>query len=332
MNIRIIGSSIVIVIGIIVTVSIMSPQESLYEKQIRVGFLPSIGHVIPIVGLEHKAFLQELDYDKVKIDARFFDSGPQIISSMFADSLDIAYVGPGPAINGFLRSDTQNIIILAGAANGGASFIVHPNSTIQTVDDFTRKRIAVPQIANTQDISLRHYLFENGLRPVDKGGQVHVINIANPEIYTLFAKGDIDGAWVPEPWATIFVDELEGKRLFYEEEQWPEKQFASTLLVARADYVQENPQIIQKWINAHKKTQQWINENPDMAAKIFNTYINREFGNSFSDKTISTALTNIDITSDPIKESINIFAQKANSLGYLGREGHYDINGIFYEP
>jgi NitT/TauT family transport system substrate-binding protein len=306
---------------------VTSPQSS-QDREVRVGFFPNIGHAIPIVGLENEIFLQHIG-DNVEINAKFFDSGPQVISAMFTDSIDMAYVGPGPAINGFLRSEKQNIVIISGAANGGASFVVHPDSTIQSAVDLVGKRVAAPQIANTQDISLRNYLNENGLKPADKGGNVHVINIANPDIYTLFTKGDVDAAWVPEPWATIFVDELGGVRLFYEEEQWVDEQFASVLLVARADYVQENPDIIHKWINAHKKTQEWINENPDMATKIFNIYVNREFGNSFTDKTISAALSNIEITSDPIKNSIDIFAQRADSLGYLGRHG-YNLDGIFY--
>ena len=123
-------------------------------------------------------------------------------------------VGPGPIINGFLKSNGQDLKILAGAANGGASFIIQKDSGLDSIENFQGKRIASPQISNTQDVSLRHYLSTHGLEPVEKGGTVFVINISNPDIYTLFAKGDIDGAWVPEPWATILVEELGGVRLF----------------------------------------------------------------------------------------------------------------------
>ena len=136
-----------------------------------------------------------------------------MIESLFANSVDVAYVGPGPAINGFLNSENHNVKILAGAASGGASFIVHPNSEINSASDFAGKKIAAPQIGNTQDVSLRHYLSENGLRTAEKGGTVVVYNIPNPDIYTLFVKGEIDGAWVAEPWATILETEVKRKKI-----------------------------------------------------------------------------------------------------------------------
>ena len=188
-----------------------------------------------------KGFFETSMENTTKIETRVFDSGPQAIESLFANSIDLAYVGPGPAINGFLNSENHNVKILAGAASGGASFIVHPESEINSASDFDGKKIAAPQIGNTQDVSLRHYLSEHGLKTADKGGSVIVYNIPNPDIYTLFVKGDIDGAWVAEPWATILETELNGIRLFHEEELWPNHEFASVLLIANADYVEKNP-------------------------------------------------------------------------------------------
>ena len=220
--------------------------------------------------------------------------------------------------------------ILAGAASGGASFIVHPDSTIESVNDFPGKRIAAPQIGNTQDVSLRYFLSENGLKPAEKGGSVVVLNIQNPDIYTLFTKGDIDAAWVPEPWATILVNELGGTRLFYEEDLWPKNQFASVLLIGRVDYIDQHPQVIKNWLSSHVKTVNWINTNPDDTKLIFNQFLKKTYGQTLSDDVVSESLDNLEITSDPITESIIIFAERADSLGYLGRDG-YSIEGIFYE-
>jgi len=263
------------------------------------------------------------------IEIKIFDSGPQVIESIFARSIDLAYVGPGPAINGFIKSEHE-MIIISGAASGGASFIVHPNSEINSVEDFSGKKIAAPQIGNTQDVSLRNYLLENGLAPAQKGGSVVIFNIANPDIYTLFVKGEIDGAWVPEPWATIFVQELGGKRLFYEEDIWPNKEFASVLLIGRTDYIEKHPEIIQKWIESHDKTVNWINTNPNKSEVIFNEFMEKTLGKPLPEAIVSESLSNLEITSDPIPESIAIFAQRADSLGYLGRNG-YDLQGIFYD-
>jgi NitT/TauT family transport system substrate-binding protein len=309
--------------------AIIETGQSAQEDKIRVAFFPNVGHVVPIVGYETGIFSEVLG-NQTLIETKLFDSGPQVIEALFANSIDVAYVGPGPAINGFLKSEKQDVKILAGAASGGASFVVHPDSEISSSEDFSGKRIAAPQIGNTQDVSLRHYLAENGLSPAEKGGSVVVFNIANPDIYTLFVKGEIDGAWVPEPWATIFVEELGGKRLFYEEELWPQNQFASVLLIGRTNFIEEHPEIIQRWINSHDQTVTWINSNPDESVLIFNQFLKKELGQSLPDEIVKESLANLEITSDPIDESIYIFAERADSLGYLGRHG-YDLVGLFYD-
>jgi len=334
-------SAISVGIAGIVLLSILGitlSSDPSHENKIRIGYFPNIGHAIPIVGIE-KGFFEESIGDQVKIETRVFDSGPQAIEALFANSIEIAYVGPGPAINGFLNSENHNIKILGGAASGGASFIVHPNSEINSASDFAGKKIATPQIGNTQDVSLRHYLSENGLKPAEKGGSVIVYNISNPDIYTLFVKGDIDGAWVPEPWATILETELGGKRLFYEEELWLNNEFASVLLIANADYVEKNPTIIANFLQSHHETVTWINTNPVETRIVFNDFLNSYLGQSLSDDVIDIALSNLVITADPKPNSIFSFAERADALGYLGRNGydlseiflHFDINSIVEE-
>ncbi|MFQ5782193.1 MAG: ABC transporter substrate-binding protein [Nitrosopumilus sp.] len=307
---------------------ILNASDTAYENKIRIAYFPNIGHAIPIVGIE-KGFFKEKIGEQTKIETRVFDSGPQAIESLFASSVDLAYVGPGPAINGFLNSEHNNVKILAGAASGGASFIVHPNSEINSSSDFAGKKIATPQIGNTQDVSLRNYLSENGLKPAEKGGSVIIYNISNPDIYTLFVKGDIDGAWVAEPWATILETELDGKRLFHEEDLWPDKEFASVLLIGNVDYIKKNPQIVSDFLVSHHETVNWINEHPKETRIVFNNFLNSYLGQSLSDEVVDIALSNIIITADPLPSSVVSFAQKADSLGYLGRNG-YDLSGIFY--
>jgi len=316
-------AGIVTIVALSVAVAIYDSGNADTEKKIRVAYFPNISHAIPIIGIESGIFPNEI------VETKLFDNGPQVIESMFSRSIDIAYVGPGPAINGFLKSEHE-LKILSGAASGGASFVVHPNSDIKTADDFSGKRIAAPQIGNTQDVSLRNYLLENGLIPAEKGGTVVVLNISNPDIYTLFVKGEIDGAWVPEPWATILVEELGGTRLFFEESLWPENQFASVLLIGRVEYIEKNPEIIQSWINSHEQTVTWINEHPKESELLFNQFLKKTLGQTLPEKIVSISLSNLEITSDPIYDSIEIFAERANSLGYLGRNG-YDLQGIFYD-
>jgi NitT/TauT family transport system substrate-binding protein len=322
-----IGIVIVVAFAIIITENYGSDETN--QSKIRVAFFPSIGHAVPIIGLENGIFKNGIG-QQTQIETKLFDSGPQVIESMFAGSIDIAYVGPGPVINGFLKSDGRDIKILAGAASGGASFIVKPNSDLNSIENFDGKRIASPQISNSQDVSLRHYLESNNLKPIEKGGTVFVLNISNPDIYTLFAKGDIDGAWVPEPWATMLVQELDGVRLFNEEKLWPNGEFASVLLIARTNYIENNPEIIHNWIKSHEEAVSWINTNPDKSKSIFNDFLIDYMGKSLPSKIIDESFSNLIITSDPIKNSVLTFAERADTLGYLGRSG-YNLDGIFYD-
>ena len=321
-------SGIVVIVAIAITITSFSDADQINQDKIRVAFFPSIGHIIPIVGLEEKIFEKGIGEEK-QIETKLFDSGPQVIESIFSGSIDIAYVGPGPIINGFLKSDGKDIKILSGAASGGASFIIQPNSGLESLENFDGKRIASPQISNSQDVSLRHYLESHGLKSVEKGGTVFVLNISNPDIYTLFAKGDIDGAWVPEPWATILVQELDGIRLFNEEKLWPNEEFASVLLIVRTKYLENNPETVQKWVESHEKTVTWINSNPNKSKSLFSNFLIDYMGKSLPTKIIDESFSNISITSDPIKNSVIIFAERADSLGYLGRSG-YNLDGIFY--
>ena len=322
------AGGIVVIVAIAITIISFSDSDQINQDKIRVAFFPSIGHIIPIVGLEEKIFEKGIGEEK-QIETKLFDSGPQVIESIFSGSIDVAYVGPGPIINGFLKSDGKDIKILSGAASGGASFIIQPNSGLESLENFDGKRIASPQISNSQDVSLRHYLESHGLKSVENGGTVFVLNISNPDIYTLFAKGDIDGAWVPEPWATILVQELDGIRLFNEEKLWPNEEFASVLLIVRTEYLENNPETIQKWVESHEKIVTWVNSNQDKSKSLFSSFLIDYMGKSLPTKIIDESFSNITITSDPIKNSVIIFAERADSLGYLGRDG-YNLDGIFY--
>ena len=330
---KIIVGGVIVAIAVVVAISSFGTQYSNEDKEnkVRVAFFPNIGHSIAIVGMEKGTFSEKLG-NQTTIKTRLFDSGPQVIEAMFANEIDIAYVGPGPAINGFLKSDGKSLKILAGTASSGVSLVVHPNSGIKSPKDFSGKKIAAPQIGNTQDISLRSFLYQNNLKPVEKGGTVYVINVVNPDIFTLFSKGELDAAWVPEPWATRLVQQLGGIRLFQEKELWPDQKFSSVVLIVRSEFLEKHHDVVQKWVEAHVQTSDWINEHPDETEIIFNDFLKKNTGKTFQPELLHEAFSNLQITYDPIESSIYTFAERANSLGYLGREG-YSLEGMFYtEP
>ncbi len=178
---------------------------------LRLGYFPNITHSQPLVGLAKGAF--DKTGPNVKLETKTFNAGPSAIEALFAGAIDAAYIGPNPAINGYVKSSGKALRIVAGATSGGAFFIVRPDRGIQKAADLAGKKIATPQLGNTQDVALRGYLLANGLNSREKGGAVNVIPTSNPDIMTLFQKGEIDGAWVPEPWATRLINGLAVKSL-----------------------------------------------------------------------------------------------------------------------
>ncbi len=136
----------IVVVGIITLVGLTQASVDDSQNKIRVAFFPSIVHAVPIIGMETQTFANNLN-DGLDIEVKIFDSGPQVIESIFSNSVDIAYVGPGPVINGFLKSDGNDLKILAGAASGGASFVIQKNSGLELIENYSGKRVAAPQIA-----------------------------------------------------------------------------------------------------------------------------------------------------------------------------------------
>lgn len=319
---------IVGVVTALITWYVLQQSTDQSNDKVRIAFFPNVGHAAPAIATHLETFYEGSN-QTVQIEAMLFDSGPQAIEALFSRSIDMAYVGPGPAINGFLKSEADPIRILAGAAGGGSSMIVHPKSDIAAPEDLAGARVAAPQIGNTQDISLRTYISDHGMNTAERGGEVVVLNIANPDIYTLFAKGEIDAAWVPEPWATMLISDLDGSRLFHEEDLWDEGTFASVILVGREEFVLNNPDVVERWLRAHHATIEWINDNPEQARDAFNAYIKASLGKPFPDHIIEESLSNIQFTSDPLPDTIDVFAQRAHTLGYLGR-GDYNLDGLYY--
>ena len=169
------------------------------KKILRIGYFPNINHAQAVIGLGNGDFQKALG-NSITVQPFLFNAGPSAIEALLAKRVDVTYVGPNPAINGYVVSDGKDLRIISGAASGGAVFVVRNDSGIKSPKDFAGKKFASPQLGNTQDIALRKYLLDNGYKTTDNGGNVTVTPVANPDILTLFLKKQLDGAWVPEPW------------------------------------------------------------------------------------------------------------------------------------
>jgi NitT/TauT family transport system substrate-binding protein len=296
---------------------------------VHLGYFPNITHAVAVDGVANGAFKQALG-SNVTLDTKTFNAGPAEIEALLAGDIDIGYVGPNPAVNGYVKSHGSALRVIAGAASGGALFIVRPGAHIQSARDLSGKKLATPQLGGTQDISLRHYLQQHDLQTADKGGTVSVVPTDNASILTLFKQGQIDGAWVPEPWASRLIVEDGGQVFVDERTLWPNNQFITTVVVARKAFLDQHPDLVAKFLQAHVETVQYIKAHPDQAQATVNSEIVRiTNGKPLAPTVLKGAFTHLDITYDPLQQTFLQSADNAYQLGFLG-SSKPDLKDIFY--
>jgi NitT/TauT family transport system substrate-binding protein len=297
---------------------------------LRVGYFPNITHSQALIGLARGDFQKALG-SNVTIETSVFNAGPSAIEALFAGAIDMTYIGPSPAINGFIKSEGVALRIVAGATSGGAAFIVRPAAGIHSAADLAGKKLATPQLGNTQDVALRGYLVANGLKTTEQGGDVEIVPTDNPLILDMFRLGQIDGAWVPEPWASRLVIDGGGEVFVDERDLWTETggQFVTAHIIVATKFLAEHPEVVSAWLRAHVEITQWELANPAEAQTLLNAEIEKLTGKKLSADVLSMAWGRMTVTWDPISASLVQTAQSAFDAGYLkvkpNLDGIYDL-------
>ncbi len=295
---------------------------------VRVGYFPNITHSQALVGLARGDFQRSLGSD-VTIEPTTFNAGPSVIEALFGGELDLAYIGPNPAINGYVQSKGKALRIVAGATSGGAALVVRRDAGIRAAADFAGRKVASPQLGNTQDVALRNWLAANALLPREKGGSVDVVPTQNPMILDLFRRGDIAGAWVPEPWASRLVVEGDGVVLLDERRLWPGGNFVTAQVIVRTDFLREHPSLVRAWLEAHVAVTEWELAHPVDAKRVVNEEIGRLTGRKLADEVLAQAWERMRPTWDPIAPSLVSSAEAAHTAGFLRErpslDGIYDL-------
>jgi NitT/TauT family transport system substrate-binding protein len=288
------------------------------QNTLRIGYFPNINHAQAVIGLGNGDFQRALG-DNVQVTTQIFTAGPSAIEALFANQIDVTYIGPNPAINGYVQSNGEALRVISGAASGGAVFVVRNDSGINSAQDLANKKFSSPQLGNTQDVALRNYLLDNGYNTRDKGGNVEIIPARTADIVSMMTQKDIDGAWVPEPWGAKLIKETNAKVLVDERDLWPEGQFVTAHIIARTDYLEENPEIIKKLLEANIDETNWINNNPDEALQTFNEELDKLTGKTIPEDEYREGMSRLELTFDPIKESLFKSADDAFNIGFLGK-------------
>lgn len=290
--------------------------ESL-EGTLNLGFFPNVTHAPALVGVEEGLYVAALG-DGVELNTFPFNAGTEATEALFAEAIDISFIGPNPAINAFAQSDGTAIRIISGSTSGGAYLVVKPEIT--SVEQLEGRTIATPSLGNTQDVALRAWLQENGLETTpDGGGDVSILPQSNATTLEAFIGGAIDGAWVPEPWATRLILEGGGTVLVDERDLWPDTdgEYVTTHVIVRTAYLEEHPDIVKAFLDGLLASLDAIAADPAAAQADVITQIEAITDQAPNAEVIEASFDNLTFTADPIAGSLQGSADDAIAVGLL---------------
>jgi NitT/TauT family transport system substrate-binding protein len=296
-------------------VLVTAPSVAAAGDTIRVGHFPNVTHVQSLVAHHlsrtgHGWFEQRLGPD-VKIEWYIYNAGPSAMEAILADSIDLTYVGPSPALNAYTKSNGEEIRIVSAAAAGGAALVVQPDSELKEPAHFRGKTIATPQLGNTQDIACRAWLSNGGLKITQTGGDAFIIPTPNPDQLTLFKNKKLDAVWTVEPWVSRLERDAGGKVLVEQSKD------SITVLVSGVKFLKKKRDLAAKFVRAHRELTEWILSHPDEAKQMVRQELAAETKADVSADLIAQAWKRIVLTNDPSIEEYRHFVADAQRAGFI---------------
>ncbi|MFV0132994.1 aliphatic sulfonate ABC transporter substrate-binding protein [Streptomyces sp. HMX87] len=291
---------------------------------VTIGYFANVTHATALVANRKGFFQKALGATEAKYAV--FNAGPSEIEALNSGSIDIGWIGPSPAVNGYTKADGRNLRIIGGSASGGVKLVVDPER-IKSVADVKGKRIATPQLGNTQDVAFLAWAAEQGWRidPMTGKGDVTLVRSDNKVTPNAFRSGALDGAWVPEPTASQMVAEG-GKVLLEEASLWPEQKFVTTNIIVSQKFLEEHPKAVEAVLRASVETNRWIKANPDEAKAAANEQIEIDAGKALPADVLDPAWKSIRLTDDPLAATLAAQAEHAVTAGLLKKP---DLKGIY---
>ncbi len=291
---------------------------------IRLGYFPNLTHAPALVGLQNGLLAGHIG-DGVTIEQHTFNAGGDAVTAILSGSLDVGFVGPNPTVNAYVQSHGQAIRVISGVTSGGALLVVRPDIT--SPSQLRGKKIADPQLGGTQDVALRWYLKSQGFKTDTLGGgDVSVLPQDNSLTLNAFKQRQIDGAWLPEPWASRLVVEGGGHVLVDERDLWPDGKFVTTDLIVATQFLHDHPKRIKALIEGLYATVKFLNTNAAQAQSIANAAVASITGKKLADGIVAAAWPHMAFTLDPLAATLQTSADHAHSLGLL-RDAN--LNGLY---
>lgn len=295
-------------------------------KLLRVGVMANLTHAPMLAGLGSGRIAQALA--PVSIESRVFRAGPRVTEALIGDAIDVGTSGPAPVVVHHARHSSGGhggLRILGGCCSGGASLVVTRRSRIAAAEHLRGKSLAVTQIGTTQDLALRSYLAGHALKDTTAGGDVRVIAVEGATILAQMKSGELDGAWLPEPWATRVVHELDAVRFIDERDLWPERRFSTAVLVARDDRAAD-ASVSRLAVALDAEVARALRD-PKATRDEAYAELTRRVGNPGKRADFDAAWAFMDFTTDPVRSSVEELGRRAKRLEIIPESAR--IDGLF---
>lgn len=284
------------------------------KTDVRIAYFPNITHTQALV-MKNQGTLEEKWKDTCNVTWTSFNAGPAEIEAIFAGEIDLGYIGPVPAINANVKSD-GDVKIISNATNAGAVLLVRKDSGIASVKDLSGKKVAVPQLGNTQHLCLLSLLSDNGLKTVDQGGDVTISASSNADILNLIDNGSVDAAVVPEPWGTTIEKNGNAEILLDYDKLFLNGDYPTAVVIANVDFMEQHPDYVKEFLEAHKDATLFINDNPKDAQTIVNSEIEGVTGKSIAEDVLESAFSRMTADTAVNTEAIMTFANISKNEGF----------------
>lgn len=291
---------------------------------VRLGYFPNLTHAPGLIATQKGLFKSELKALELTVTPTAFNAGPDVVTALFADSLDCSYIGPNPAINAYVQSEGSAVRIVAGSTSGGAALVVRNGVNVPA--DLAGLTIATPQLGNTQDVAARNWLADQGFASdLEGGGDVSIKPQGNSDGLAAFSAGDIDGAWVPEPWVSSYV-KAGAHVLQNEADLWEGGQFVTTVILCRTEFVEQHPEAVTAILKGHLAALDVIASDPAGSQAAVNLSIAGLTGSAIDEAVLASAWENVVFTADPLASTLVTSADHAVTVGLLDK-GALDAAG-----
>ena len=287
-------------------------------KQVRIGYFGNVTHAQAVLGVHSGEFKSAVAPAELKTSV--FNAGPSLIEALFAGEIDIGYIGPGPAINGYARSRGDGLRVISGVSANGVLIVARKEAGIASMEGLKGRKLATPQLGNTQDISAKHYLKSQ----LKQDNLSNVVPVQNAEQSALMARGQVDAVWAVEPWASRLIVENGAVVVGREEEMWPDKQFTLALIITTPRFLKEHPEVVEKVLGVHRSWTKRLSEAPEKHLPQLEEALFAISNKRLPAGVLGMALKNVRFTDDPLDQTLATMAQWSYELQFLPQKPRLD--------